>query len=111
MHSGDQVRFAGLSGWREAGAGGDDPLVARQIDDLWRDYLGAQEDPATRDELVRLSAEQQGLFNRFRADFEGKQWSENDLNDELARTTDPDRARAIWQAAKQIGRQAEPRAL
>ena len=100
-HYGDAGRFAQLTGWRDAGGGGD-PLVARQIDDLWRDYLSAQEDPATRDEVVRLSAEQEGLFNRFRADFEGKQWSENDLNDELAETTDPARARAIWEAAKQI---------
>src|SRR5205823_950076 len=82
-HYGDPARFAQLSRWREAGAG-DDPLLGRQIDDLWRDYLSAQEDPAVRDELVRLSAEQQGLFNRFRADFEGRPWSENDLNDELA---------------------------
>jgi peptidyl-dipeptidase A len=110
-HYGDRERFARLGRWRDSGAGGDDPLVARQIDDLWRDYLSAQEDPATRDELVRLSAEQQGLFNRFRADFEGRQWSENDLNDELAETTEPARARAIWEAAKQIGRAAEERAL
>jgi peptidyl-dipeptidase A len=110
-HYGDRARFAQLSRWREAGAGGDDPLVGRQIDDLWRDYLSAQEDPATRDELVRLNAEQQGLFNRFRADFESRQWSENDLNDELAQTTDPTRARAVWEAAKQIGREAEAHAL
>lgn len=110
-HYGDAARFAQIGRWREAGVGRDEPLVARQLDDLWRDYLGAQEDPATRDELVRLSSEQQGLFNRFRADFEGAQWSENDLNDELARTNDSERARAIWTAAKQIGREAEPRAL
>src|ERR671929_439382 len=38
-HYGDAARFAKLSGWRDAGASGEDPLIARQIDDLWRDYL------------------------------------------------------------------------
>lgn len=110
-HYADPERFRQIVAWREAGAAGSDPVLARQLEELWRDYLGAQEDPATREESVRLNAEQQGLFNRFRARLDGKDWSENDLNDELATTTDPERARRLWEAAKQIGREAEARAL
>lgn len=110
-HYADPDRFARLGRWRADGVAGSDALLARQLDLVWRDYLGAQEDAATRDELVRLTAEQQGLFNRFRAQLDGKEWSENELNDELAQTTDPRRARTIWEAAKQIGGAAEERAL
>jgi peptidyl-dipeptidase A len=110
-HYADPARFAQLSDWRDNGAAAGDALLVRQLDLVWRDYLGAQEDAATRDEVVRLNAEQQGLFNRFRAQLDGKEWSENELNDELAQTNDPARAREVWEAAKQIGRVAEERAL
>jgi len=108
QHYGDADRFASVSKLREAEQ---EPVSRRQLDLLWRDYLSAQEDPATRDELVRLTAEQQGLFNRFRAQLDGKEWSENDLNDELATTSDAKRAQTLWTAAKQIGARAEERAL
>src|SRR5262249_31786997 len=73
-HYADPDRFKHLVAWRESGAAGGDELLARQVDDLWCDYLAAQEDPATREESVRLNAEQQGLFNRFRARLDGKEW-------------------------------------
>jgi peptidyl-dipeptidase A len=110
-HYADKARFAQLTHWRSDDVAAGDPQLARQVELAWRDYLNAQEDAATRDELVRLNAEQQGLFNRFRATLDGREWSENDLNDELAETTDSERARAVWLAAKQIGGQAETRAL
>lgn len=110
-HYADPERFRRIVAWRGAGAARGDELLARQLDDLWRDYLGAQDDPATREKIVRLTAEQQGLFNRFRARLDGKEWSENELNDELAETADPERARRLWEAAKQIGHEAEARAL
>ena len=110
-HFGDAARFAALAHWRESGAAGDDALLARQLDLYWRDYLGGQEDPATRAELARLGTEQQGLFNRFRASLDGKEWSENDLNEALAEDTSSERVKVIWEAAKQIGAQAERRAL
>ena len=110
-HYADPARFAQLSAWRDSGAAGNDPTLARLLDVYWRDYLSAQEDAATRASLVRLSSEQSGLFNRFRASLDGASWSENDLNDALATVTDSDRVRVIWEAAKQIGVEAEPRAL
>jgi peptidyl-dipeptidase A len=110
-HFADATRFKKLDEWHKGGAAADDQLLARQVEDLWLRYLAAQEDAATREESVRLTAEQQGLFNRFRAQLDGREWSENELNDELATTTDAARAQRIWEAAKQIGQQAEARAL
>jgi peptidyl-dipeptidase A len=110
-HYADRERFARLSRWRETRAAAAEPLVARQVELLWLDYLGNQGEPETHDRLVRLQAEQQGLFNRFRASLDGRDWSENDLNDALAETRDSDQARRLWEASKQIGRHAEPRAI
>jgi peptidyl-dipeptidase A len=110
-HYADAGRFAQLTEWRRGAAADGDPLLRRQVELLWRDYLGNQEDPAVRDRLVKLQAEQQGLFNRFRATLDGKEWSENDLNDALAESTDSEESRRVWEASKQIGVQAEPRAI
>jgi peptidyl-dipeptidase A len=110
-HYADPDRFARLSRWREGNLAGAEPLLARQVELLWRDYLGNQGEPEIRDELVRLQAEQQGLFNRFRAGLDGREWSENDLNDALAETRDSAQARRLWEASKQIGGHAEPRAI
>ena len=110
-HYADRERFERLSRWREEKVAGEDRLLARQVELLWRDYLGNQAEPAIRDELVRLQAEQQGLFNRFRATLDGREWSENDLNDALAQTCDSEYARRIWEASKQIGEHAAERAV
>ncbi|HEV8637595.1 MAG TPA: M3 family metallopeptidase [Chloroflexota bacterium] len=110
-HYADHERFARLSRWRETGQAAPDRLLARQVELLWRDYLGNQGEPQIRDQLVRLQAEQQGLFNRFRASLDGRAWSENDLNDALAETRDRELARRVWEASKQIGRYAEPHAI
>ena len=74
-HYADANRFALLSAWRSSDASGRDPLTSRLIDVYWRDYLSAQEDATTRANLVRLSSEQSGLFNRFRASLDGTSWS------------------------------------
>jgi len=108
-HFADRQRFDHLSRWRSDGAGLD-PLARRQVDLYWRDYLGAQEEPEIRERIITVQTEQQGLFNRFRASLDGRDWSENDLSDALASETDDRRARDIWEAAKQIGGLAADRA-
>jgi peptidyl-dipeptidase A len=102
-------RFEQLAEWRNQQHA--DPLLQRQVELLWRDYLGNQEDPAVRDRLVKLQADQMGHFNRFRAQLDGRDWSENDLNEALAETTDSAQAQRLWEAAKQVGREAEVRAI
>ncbi|TAK22361.1 MAG: hypothetical protein EPO26_11725 [Chloroflexota bacterium] len=108
-HFSDRDRFGALSRWRADGRNLslDD---RRQVELYWRDYVGAQEDAATRDEIVRVQTEQAGLFNRFRAELDGRTWTENELNDELATTRDSGRAQQVWEAAKQIGGHAADRA-
>src|SRR5688572_9454670 len=102
-------RFEQLAEWRNQRHA--DPLLQRQVELLWPDYLGNQEDPAVRDRLVKLQADQMGHFNRFRAQLDGRDWSENDLNEALAETTDSAQAQRLWEAAKQVGREAEARAI
>jgi peptidyl-dipeptidase A len=45
----------------------------------------------------------QEMYSTFRADFDGQQVSDNELEDVLRTTTDSDRAKAAWDARKQIG--------
>src|SRR5687767_7488919 len=57
-HYADPARFAQLSEWRKTNAAGHEPLLQRQVELLWRDYLANQEEPEIRDQLVKLQAEQ-----------------------------------------------------
>lgn len=109
-HFADRGRYEQLKAWREGPAPAD-PLLDRQLTELTLAYLDGQEDEATIEESSRLSTEQRGLFNRFRAELDGKQWSENDLTQALQTETDSDRLRQVWEAAKQIGSLAAGRAL
>ncbi len=104
-HFADEGRYAQLDAWHAKGPSGD-AILDRQGDLLWREYLGGQQDGQTLERLTQLSAEQQGLFNRFRASLDGRSWSENDLNEVLAASVDSAEVRRTWEAAKQIGAEA-----
>ncbi len=106
----DPTTFARLKAWKESGAV-TDPLLARQLDVLYRAFLGNQLPDTTLAELVRRQNEIEKTFNTFRATLDGKQFSDNDLTRILRESKDPDRLREAWLASKEIGRQVAPAIL
>jgi peptidyl-dipeptidase A len=88
-----------------------DPLVARQIDRLWRDFRSCQGDRALLNEIVDLESVLAREFNTHRAEFRGERLPNNDLEELLLRTRDGAEAREAWEALKQAGAVAAPRVV
>lgn len=88
-----------------------DPLLARQLDLLYNEYLGNQIPPETIAELVRRETELESIFTNFRAEYRSRRVSDNEIKDVLQQENDSDLRRQAWEASKQIGREVAPKLL
>ena len=62
-------------------------------------------------QMVELSSEIERMFNTFRAEIDGKQFSNNELLKMLREETDSAQREQIWQALKQVGGAAGPKLI
>lgn len=88
-----------------------DPLLARQIDILYRAYKSYQGDKGLLKKIVELESELTREFNTFRAEHKGARHSNNALEEILRNTNDSDEAREAYEALKQVGKVAAPRVV
>jgi peptidyl-dipeptidase A len=105
LHS-DHETFANLKRIKD---GGDvrDPLLARELDVMYRSYLAGQADPQLQKRIVEMENDVEQVFNTFRARVGEKTLSENDVRDVVANSTDSAAVEAAWKAYMEVGRQAE----
>ncbi len=79
-----------------------DAKLAREVL-LWRNQEQANAfDEKLIEELSRRSTELLSLFNRFRADLDGRKVGDNEIDDLLANTADSRQAEAAWRASKRV---------
>ncbi len=84
-----------------------DPLLARQIQVLYLQYLPKQIDPEL---LARMSALQNAVeqrFNTYRPKVGGRELTDNQVREILENSTDSAARRAAWEASKSLGRLLE----
>lgn len=98
----DRERYALAKRLHETGAA-EDPLTARQVKVIYLAAAKAQQDEATIEKLTRLEAEVRGKYYNFRGRVDGKELSDNELDEILAKSRDSDQVRLAWEASKQIG--------
>ena len=98
----DRARFEQLKALRES-PNLQDPLLKRQIELLYLAFLPNQLSDEMLKKMTDLSNEVEQTFNNHRAQFEGKEASDNDLRAVLADETNSARRQAAWEAVKQIG--------
>lgn len=79
------------------------PAQRRQLQLLALDLRENQMPAETIRELVRRSSEIEAEFFSFRAQLDGQEVSNNELEEVFRNETDPSRRRAAWEASKQIG--------
>lgn len=97
----DKDRFAELKAIRAGQLS--DPLVARQIEVLYLEYLGKQVDPALLEKMVAKGNAVEQAFNVFRPTVDGEELTDNDVRQVMRRSTDSARRRAVWEASKRVG--------
>ena len=97
-------RTAVLRRIERALAGGQvDDLTRRRLTRLRLAYRAKQAPIDILNRITAAEAEVQETYSTFRADFDGRSVSDNELEDVLRTSADPDRVKAAWEARKQIG--------
>ena len=80
-----------------------DPVLARQLDVLYRSYLENQMDPDLLKAIVNLSSQIEQKFSTFRGNIKGEKVTDNQIRDILKTATDSKRREQAWLASKQVG--------
>lgn len=98
----NKEEFDNLKRFREANAI-DDPLLSRQLDVLYRAYLEKQLDEEKLEEIIKLQNEIEKTFSTFRAEVNGQQHTDNEIEEVLKSSTRSDVLQNAWEASKKIG--------
>lgn len=88
-----------------------DPLVARQVDWLYRSALPNQLTAEEIEEVSRRETELADLFVNFRANLDGSRVSDNEIRGILREDKHNVIRQAAWEAQKSIGHEAAPKVL
>ncbi len=80
-----------------------EPLVARQIDLLYLEYLGRQVDPALLKRITAKSTAITQAFNVYRAEVGGRKLPDSEVEKVLKENKDSQYRRAVWEASKNVG--------
>lgn len=94
--------FALLKRIRESNAI-DDPMLARELDVLYNSYLEKQIDEKQLEEMIRLQNENEKKFSTYRSVVNGKELTDNQIEEILRTSTDNAELEAAWKASKEIG--------
>lgn len=98
----DKEAFAELKELKESGKV-KDPVLARQLEVIYNQFLSGQVDTSLLAEQVRMETEITKKFNSFRADVNGKMLSDNEVEDILRNSTNSGELQAAWEGHKKIG--------
>jgi len=80
-----------------------DPLTQRQIKILYNEFLPNQYDLKKLEEITNLQNKIENVFATFRAQFNGKSISDNEVDEILKHETNSDVLKNVWEESKKIG--------
>lgn len=98
----DKVSFEKIKEFKESGEV-KDSLLARQLELLYNDFLRGQVDTALIAERIRMETALTKKYSTFRANVNGKDVPDNEVEDILRNSTDSKLLRAAWEGSKMIG--------
>ncbi len=79
------------------------PLLSRQLDILYNNYLENQIEPQLLEQIVELGTVCEKKFNDFRGTINGKPVTTNEIEEILKKETDSGKRKDAWIASKQVG--------
>jgi len=80
-----------------------DPILARQLDILYNQYLSGQADTALLAEQVRMETGITKKYTTYRAVVNGRELTDNEIEDVLRNSRNSSDLRAAWEGSKMIG--------
>jgi peptidyl-dipeptidase A len=98
----DIAAFSELKELKESGYV-KDPLLARQLELIYNSYLGGQVDPDLIARQIRMETEISQKYSNFRANVNGKELTDNQVEDILRNSTANADLQAAWEGHKMIG--------
>jgi peptidyl-dipeptidase A len=98
----DAKTFSELKTLKESGAI-QDPLLARQLVLLYDAYLAGQVDTALIAERLKMETEINKKYSNFRANINGKELSDNQIEDILRNSVVSSELQSAWEGSKLIG--------
>jgi peptidyl-dipeptidase A len=98
----DTAAFSELKELKESGEV-KDSLLSRQLDILYNNYLGGQVDTALLAEQIRMETGISKKYSNFRAQVNGKELTDNEVESILRNSSDTKELQAVWEAHKMIG--------
>ncbi|MDD5639218.1 MAG: peptidase M3 [Candidatus Pacebacteria bacterium] len=94
--------FAKLKAFKESGYILN-PLLKRQLDLQYFSFLSSMSDKATIDEIIATQNEVEKKFNTYRINYEGKELSDNEVDNILKTSKDSAQLKTVWEQSKNIG--------
>ncbi len=85
-----------------------DPLTRRALQVARLAFKKNQVPRKILEKLSTVSAEIERIFNTFRAEMDGRKYTNNDLLQMLSKERDSAKRRKIWEALKQVGEAVSP---
>lgn len=98
----DRAAFSRLRAIRADGP--TDPLLRRQIDLLYLQYLGRQIDPDLIEAMLARSNAIEKAFTNYRPKLNGKELTDNQVREVLRESHDSAEREAVWKAGKAVAR-------
>ena len=80
-----------------------DPLLVRQLDILYKDYLHKQIDPDLNKQIKELASNIESIFANFRTVLDGKSYTDNEVTKFLQTEKNLEFREKIWRAQKSLG--------
>jgi len=105
LHS-DPATFARIKAFREGGQV-TDPVLRRELDLLYLEYLEYQIDKGLLEQITTLETAVGQRFNTFRTKVGDRGLPDNDVDSILRASTDSHELETVWKASKEIGKVVE----
>jgi peptidyl-dipeptidase A len=88
-----------------------DPLTRRSLEMARLAYAANQLPPEMLQEMVARATEIERMLNTYRAKVDGKEYTNNDLLEMIAKETDSAKRQAYWEGLKQVGEVVSPKLI
>ncbi len=80
-----------------------DRLLKRQYELIYNGYIANQFDEELHKKIIKLSNKVEELFSTFRAESNGRKYTDNEIDEILASSDNSNELEEVWKASKQIG--------